>query len=63
MPLHTYVVHFHSDSLSGHWVETQKVLCPPVHLKCVSVESSCLDVVLRSDAGHVPCCNLTVTET
>lgn len=58
----TYVIHVHADGLSCHGVEAEEILCPFVQLERVAVKCSCLNVVLGSDAGHVPRSNLTVAE-
>lgn len=58
----TNVVHVHSDGLSSHGIEAEEVLCPLIQLKCMAVEGGCLDVVLCSNAGHMPSRNLPIAE-
>lgn len=58
----TFVIHVHTDGLSGHGIEAEIVLLPFIQLKHVAVKCSCLNVVVGSNAGHMPCNNLTIAE-
>lgn len=58
----TNIHHAHGYGLSSHGVETQKILRALIQLKRMAIEGQRLNVVLRSDVGHVPRSHLTVAE-